>query len=208
LTIGGSELKSKKPAAIAAPQQTTWGPIAAAPNTSRPPIALELGGGPSHGGASGGGGGGGSNSSSHGGGDSSSSSHGGGGRCGDDSEHEGRGHGNNHATGNARSGNDARYRIDEIRPTKKTTNVNDNDGFPAFTARLRTLLLPKKFKPIGISKYDAKQGPIQWLRCYALAIENAGDNNDTKCLYSPFCLDQDPLTWLESLDKNSINKWD
>jgi hypothetical protein len=44
------------------------------------------------------------------------------------------------------------------------------------------------------------------LRCYALSIENAGGNNDTKCLYFPFCLDQAPLTWLESLDKNSIDE--
>jgi hypothetical protein len=29
-----------------------------------------------------------------------------------------------------------------------------------------------------------------------------------KCLYFPFCLDQAPLTWLESLEKYSINKWD
>jgi hypothetical protein len=70
------------------------------------------------------------------------------------------------------------------------------------------LLLPDKFKPLGITKYDAKQDPIQWLRCYALSIENAGGNNDTKCLYFPFCLDQAPLTWLESLDKHSIDKWD
>jgi hypothetical protein len=27
-------------------------------------------------------------------------------------------------------------------------------------------------------------------------------------LYFPFCLDQAPLTWLESLDKHSIDKWD
>jgi hypothetical protein len=53
-----------------------------------------------------------------------------------------------------------------------------------------------------------KQDPIQWLRCYALAIENAGGDNDAKCLYFPFCLDQAPLTWLESLDKNSIDEWD
>jgi hypothetical protein len=46
------------------------------------------------------------------------------------------------------------------------------------------------------------------IRCYALSIENTGGNNDTKCLYFPFCLDQAPLTWLESLDKNSIDKWD
>jgi hypothetical protein len=70
------------------------------------------------------------------------------------------------------------------------------------------LLLPDKFKPLGITKYDAKQDPIQWLRCYALSIENVGGNNDTKCLYFPFCLDQAPLTWLESLDKHSIDKWD
>jgi hypothetical protein len=37
---------------------------------------------------------------------------------------------------------------------------------------------------------------------------NAGGNNDTKCLYFPFCLDQAPLTWLESLEKYSIDKWD
>jgi hypothetical protein len=41
-----------------------------------------------------------------------------------------------------------------------------------------------------------------------LSIENAGGNNDTKCLYFLFCLDQAPLTWLESLDKHSIDKWD
>jgi hypothetical protein len=70
------------------------------------------------------------------------------------------------------------------------------------------LLLPDKFKPLGITKYDAKQDPIQWLRCYALSIENAGGNSDTKCLYFPFCLHQAPLTWLESLDKHSIDKWD
>jgi hypothetical protein len=49
---------------------------------------------------------------------------------------------------------------------------------------------------------------VQWLRCYALSIENASGNNDTKCLYFPFCLDQAPLTWLESLEKYSIDKWD
>jgi hypothetical protein len=53
-----------------------------------------------------------------------------------------------------------------------------------------------------------KQDPVQWLRCYALSIENAGGNNDTKCLYFPFYLDQAPLTWLESLDRYSIDKWD
>jgi hypothetical protein len=91
---------------------------------------------------------------------------------------------------------------------KKSSAAGDNDGFPAFSARLRNLLLLEKFKPLGITKYDAKQDPVQWLRCYALSIEDAGGNNDTKCLYFPFCLDQVPLTWLKSREKYSIDKWD
>jgi hypothetical protein len=67
--------------------------------------------------------------------------------------------------------------------------AGENDGFLAFSARLRNLLLPEKFKPLGITKYDAKQDPVQWLRFYAISIENAGGNNDTKCLYFPFFLD-------------------
>jgi hypothetical protein len=41
-----------------------------------------------------------------------------------------------------------------------------------------------------------------------LSIENVCGNNDMKCLYFHFCLDQAPLTLLESLDKNSIDQWD
>jgi hypothetical protein len=77
-----------------------------------------------------------------------------------------------------------------------------------YSARLRNLLLPEKFEPLVIPKYDAKEDPVQWLRCYALAIEYAGGNNDAKCLFFPFCLDQATLTWLESLEKNSIDEWD
>jgi hypothetical protein len=114
---------------------------------------------------------------------------------------------NNHASRASQGGYDACQKIEELR-RKKSATAGDNGGFPAFSPRLRNLLLPDKFKPLGITKYDAKQDPIQWLRCYALSIENAGGNNDTKCLYFPFCLDQAPLTWLESLDKHSIDKWD
>jgi hypothetical protein len=102
---------------------------------------------------------------------------------------------------------DAHHRIEEIRRNKSST-ASENDGFPAFSARLHNLFLPEKFKPLGITNYDAKQDPVQWLRCYALSIENAGGTNDTKCLYFPFCLDQAPLTWLESLENYSIDKWD
>jgi hypothetical protein len=98
-------------------------------------------------------------------------------------------------------------KIEELRH-KKSSAAGDNDNFPAFSAQLRNLLLPEKFKPLGITKYDAKQDLVQWLRCYALSIENASGNNDTMCLYFPFCLDRAPLTWIESLEKYSINKWD
>jgi hypothetical protein len=120
---------------------------------------------------------------------------------------ERRDHANSHASRVSQGGYDARQKIEELR-RKKSATAGDNGGFPAVSPQLRNLLLPDKFKPLGITKYDAKQDPIQWLRCYALSIENAGGNNDTKCLYFPFCLDQAPLTWLESLDKHSINKWD
>jgi hypothetical protein len=128
-------------------------------------------------------------------------------RAGGGGDRGGRGHADNHVTGASRGGYDARRRIEEIRRNKSST-AGENGGFPAFSARLRNLLLPKKFKPLGITKYNAKQDPVQWLKCYALSIENAGGNNDMKCLYFPFCLDQAPLTWLESLEKYSIDKWD
>jgi hypothetical protein len=112
-----------------------------------------------------------------------------------------------HVSGASHGGFEARQKIEELR-RKKASTAGDNDGIPAFSARLHNLLLPKKFKPLGITKYDAKKDLVQWLRCYALSIENASGNNDTKCLYFPFCLDQAPLTWLESLEKYSIDKWD
>jgi hypothetical protein len=136
-----------------------------------------------------------------------SSNHGAGRRSGGGGDRGGRGHANSHVSGASHGGFDARQKIEELR-RKKSATVGDNDGFPAFSPRLRNLLLPEKFKPLGITKYDAKQDPIQWLRCYALSIENAGGNNDTKFLDFPFCLDQAPLTWLESLEKYSIDKWD
>jgi hypothetical protein len=169
-------------------------------------------GGPSQGSNSAGGAGGSRGAASHGdagggGSGGGSSSHGAGRRARGGGDRGGRGHADSHVTGASRGGNDARRRIEEIR-RKKSSTAGDNDGFPAFSARLRNLLLPEKFKPLGITKYDAKQDPIQWLKCYALSIESAGGKDDTKCLYFPFCLDQASLTWLESLDKNSIDKWD
>jgi hypothetical protein len=169
-------------------------------------------GGPSHGGNSVGGVGGNREIIPHrdpggGGNDGGSSNHGAGRRVGGGGDRGGQGHANSHASDASRGGFDARQKIEELR-RKKSSTAGDNDGLPAFSARLRNLLLSEKFKPLGITKYDAKQDPVQWLRYYALSIENAGGNYDTKCLYFPFCLDQALLTWLESLEKYSIDKWD
>jgi hypothetical protein len=64
-----------------------------------------------------------------------------------------------HVSGASRGSFDARQKIEELR-CKKASTVGDNDGFPTFFARLRNLLLPGKFKPLGITKYDAKQDPV------------------------------------------------
>jgi hypothetical protein len=136
-----------------------------------------------------------------------SSNHGADRRAGGGGDRGGRGHANSHASSASRGGFDAHQKIEELRH-KKSSTAGDNDGFPAFSARLRNLLLSEKFKPLGINKYDVKQDPVQWFKCYSLSIENTGGNNDTKCLYFLFCLDQALPTWLESLEKYSIDKWD
>jgi hypothetical protein len=123
-----------------------------------------------------------------GGSDGGSSNHGANRRAGGRGGRGGQDHENSHASGASQGGYDARQKIEELR-RKKSAAAGDNNGFPAFSPRLRNLLLLDKFKPLGITKYDAKQDPIQWFRCCALSIENAGGNNDTKCLYFPFCLD-------------------
>jgi hypothetical protein len=69
-------------------------------------------------------------------------------------------------------------------------------------------MYPEGFKPIGITKYDGKQAPQQWLRCYSTTIEVAGGSNITKVIYFPMALDPASLTWLESLSNNSIDSWE
>jgi hypothetical protein len=91
-----------------------------------------------------------------GGSDGGSSNHGADRRAGGGGDHGGRGHTDNHVPGASRGSFDARQKIDELR-RKEASTAGDNYGFPAFSARLRNLLLPEKFKPLGITKYDAKQ---------------------------------------------------
>jgi hypothetical protein len=90
-----------------------------------------------------------------GGSDGGSSNHGANRRAGGEGNHGGCDHANNHASGASQGGYDAHQKIEELR-RKKFATAGDNDGFPAFSPRLRNLLLPDKFKPLGITKYDVK----------------------------------------------------
>jgi hypothetical protein len=100
---------------------------------------------------------------------------------------------------------DSRRREHEVAETEGT---DCSDHFPAFTAWFSSYKYPEGFKPIGITKYDGKQASQKWLRCYSTAIEVAGGYNITKVVYFPMALDLAPLTWLESLNNNSIDSWE
>jgi hypothetical protein len=96
----------------------------------------------------------------------------------------------------------------KVREEVEIEGTDCSDRFPAFSARFSSYKYPEGFKPIGITKYDGKQAPQQWLRCYSTAIEVAGGSNITKVIYFPIALDPVLLTWLESLSNNSINSWE
>jgi hypothetical protein len=73
-------------------------------------------------------------------------------------------------------------------------NLDVSDRFPAFTRRISHHEYPREFKPVGITKYDGKQDPEQWLQCYSTAIKVSGGSNTTKAVYFPMALELVPLT--------------
>jgi hypothetical protein len=96
----------------------------------------------------------------------------------------------------------------KVREEVEAEGTDCSDHFPAFFARFSSYKYPEGFKLIGITKYDGKQAPQQWLHSYSTAIEFAGGSNITKVIYFPMALDPAPLTWLESLSNNSIDSWE
>jgi hypothetical protein len=96
----------------------------------------------------------------------------------------------------------------KVREEVEMEGTNCSDCFPDFSAWFSSYKYPEGFKPIGITKYDGKQAPQQWLRCYSTTIEVARGSNITKVIYFPMALDPAPLTWLESLSNNSIDSWE
>jgi hypothetical protein len=108
-------------------------------------------------------------------------------------------------------GRDVRSVLNSRRREREVAERDDadcSDCFPAFTMRFNSYKYPEGFKPIGITKYDGKQAPQQWLRCYSTAIEVAGGSNTTKVIYFLMALEPAPLTWLESLPNDSIDSWE
>jgi hypothetical protein len=94
-------------------------------------------------------------------------------------------------------GRDVRSVLDSRRWEREAAERDDadcSDHFPAFTTRFNSYKYPEGFKPIGITKYDGKQAPQQWLRCYSTAIEVAGGSNTTKVVYFPMALEPALLT--------------
>jgi hypothetical protein len=96
----------------------------------------------------------------------------------------------------------------KVREEVEIEGTDCSDRFLAFSARFSSYKYPEGFKPIGITKYDGKQAPQQWLRCYSTAIEVAGGSNITKVVSFLMALDPASLTWLESYSNNSIDSWE
>ena len=97
---------------------------------------------------------------------------------------------------------------DIINARRKAQPADNSDCFQALSKAFDNIEYPKDFKPTNIQKYDGKQDPTQWLRLYSTAISVAGGDTNTKVLYLPMALEAAPLTWLESLARESIHSWE
>ena len=100
---------------------------------------------------------------------------------------------------------DARDIIDE---RCRAQLADNSDRFPALSSVFDNIEYPKNFKPTNIQKYDGKQDPAQWLRLYSSAVSVAGGDTNTNVLYFSMAREPAPLTWLESLERESIHSWD
>ena len=97
---------------------------------------------------------------------------------------------------------------DIINARRRAQLADNSDRFPALSRVFDNIEYPKDFKPTNIQKYDGKQDPAQWLCLYSTAVSVAGGDTNTKVLYFPMALEPAPLTWLESLARESIHSWD
>ena len=97
---------------------------------------------------------------------------------------------------------------DIINARRRAHLADNSDRFSALSSIFDNIEYPKDFKPTNIQKYDGKQDPTQWLRLYSTAVSVAGGDTNTKVLYFSMALEPTPLTWLESLTRESIHSWE
>ena len=97
---------------------------------------------------------------------------------------------------------------DIINARRRAQLADNSDHFEALSKAFDNIEYPKDFKPTNIQKYDGKQDPAQWLRLYSTTFSVAGGDANTKALYLPMALEPAPLTWLESLARESIHSWE
>ena len=97
---------------------------------------------------------------------------------------------------------------DIINERRRDRLADNSDCFQALSRAFDNIEYPKDFKPMNIQKYDGKQDPAQWLRLYSTTVSVAGGDTNTKVLYFPMALGPAPLTWLKSLERESIHSWD
>jgi hypothetical protein len=97
---------------------------------------------------------------------------------------------------------------DIINARRRAQLADNSDCFPALSRVFDNIEYPKDFKPTNIQKYDGKQDPAQWFCLYSTTVSVAGGDTNTKVLYFPMALEPAPLTWFESLARESIHSWD
>ena len=78
----------------------------------------------------------------------------------------------------------------------------------AFTAELRSVAWPGKFKPDLPPHYDGTADPAEFLQLYELGIE--APNGDEKVMenWFPMALKDRARTWLLNLAPGMISSWD
>lgn len=81
-------------------------------------------------------------------------------------------------------------------------------GLQPFTERLQAIRWLASFKVVGVTTYDGKANPVQWLTQYDIAVRAAGGDEDVMANYLLIMLDQFANNWLLSLKENSIKTWE
>ena len=81
-------------------------------------------------------------------------------------------------------------------------------GCRAFTAKLRSVAWPGKFKPDLPPRYDGTADPVEFLQLYEIGIEAANGDEKVMANWFPMALKDGARTWLLNLAPGTISSWD